>query len=95
MGLGMVEAAAASGALRPGGTVIEATAGNTGIALGLVTIARGYRLVLVIPDKMSEEKVAHARALGAEIVITGLHSSDRPGRAKRRSGGTMTRRRVR
>lgn len=70
MGLAMVQAAEASGALRPGGTVIEATAGNTGIALGLVTIARGYRLVLVIPDKMSEEKIAHARALGAEIHMT-------------------------
>ena len=70
MGLAMVEAAEASGALRAGGTVIEATAGNTGIALALVCIPRGYRVVLVIPDKMSAEKIAHARALGAEIHIT-------------------------
>ena len=70
MGLAMVEAAEASGALRPGGTVIEATAGNTGIALALVCIPRGYRVVLVIPDKMSAEKIAHARALGAEIHMT-------------------------
>ena len=66
----MIEAAEAGGQLKPGGTIIEATAGNTGLALALVGGAMGYRTVLVIPDKMSQEKIAHLRALGAEIVMT-------------------------
>ncbi len=66
----MIEAAEQSGALAPGDTIVEATAGNTGIGLALVAAIKGYRLVLVIPDKMSAEKIAHARALGAEIVLT-------------------------
>ena len=70
IGLKMIEAAEASGALKPGGTVIEATAGNTGLGLALVCAAKGYRLVLVIPDKMAVEKINHLRALGAEIHIT-------------------------
>src|SRR5690349_16203986 len=70
MALYMVKAAEESGALPPGGTIIEATAGNTGLGLGLVAIAKGYRLVLVIPDKMSQEKIAHLRAMGAEIHLT-------------------------
>ncbi len=70
MGLYMVQAAEDSGELKPGGTIIEATAGNTGLGLALVAIAKGYRLVLVIPDKMSQEKIAHLRAMGAEIHLT-------------------------
>lgn len=70
MGLAMVEAAEASGALAPGGTIIEATAGNTGIALAMVTIARGYKLVLVVPDKMSGEKIAQMTAMGADVRMT-------------------------
>lgn len=70
IGLKMIEAAEASGALKPGGTVIEATAGNTGLGLALVCAAKGYRLVLVIPDKMAVEKINHLRALGAEIHVT-------------------------
>jgi cystathionine beta-synthase len=66
----MIEAAEADGRLQPGGTLVEATAGNTGIALALVGGAKGYRTVLVIPDKMSQEKIFHLRALGAEIVMT-------------------------
>ena len=66
----MIEAAETGGQLKPGGTIIEATAGNTGLALALVGGAMGYRTVLVIPDKMSQEKIAHLRALGAEIVMT-------------------------
>src|SRR5438270_8648904 len=66
----MIETAERSGALREGGTIVEATAGNTGIGLALVAAVKGYRLILVIPDKMSSEKIAHARALGAEINIT-------------------------
>lgn len=70
MALAMIEAAEQSGELRPGRTIVEATAGNTGIGLALVAAIKGYQLILVIPDKMSPEKIAHARALGAEIVLT-------------------------
>src|SRR5436305_9811747 len=68
--LAMVEAAERDGQLAPGGTIIEATAGNTGLGLALVAAAEGYRIVLVIPDKMSQEKIAHVRALGAEVRLT-------------------------
>ncbi|MDA7981632.1 MAG: pyridoxal-phosphate dependent enzyme [Alphaproteobacteria bacterium] len=68
--LSMIEAAEASGALRPGGVVVEATAGNTGLGLALVGALKGYRVVLVIPDKMAREKILHLRALGAEVVLT-------------------------
>jgi cystathionine beta-synthase len=68
--LSMIEAAESEGKLKPGGTVIEATAGNTGLGLALVAGAKGYRVVLVIPDKMSQEKISHVRALGAEVVLT-------------------------
>jgi cystathionine beta-synthase len=68
--LSMIAAAEADGHLPPGGTIVEATAGNTGLGLALVAARKGYRLVLVIPDKMSHEKVAHLRALGAEVVMT-------------------------
>jgi cystathionine beta-synthase len=67
--LTMIEAAEREGTLRPGGTVIEATAGNTGLGLALVAGAKGYRVLLVIPDKMSQEKIFHVRALGAEVRI--------------------------
>lgn len=70
IGLKMVEAAEAEGRLKPGGTVIEATAGNTGLGLALVCAAKGYKLILVIPDKMAVEKINHLRALGADIRIT-------------------------
>src|ERR671916_12294 len=66
----MMEAAEADGRLKPGGTIIEATAGNTGVGLALVGASKGYRTLLVVPDKMSREKVLHAKALGAEVVIT-------------------------
>src|SRR5213075_24059 len=68
--LPMIEAAEDEGKLRPGGTVVEATAGNTGLGLALVAGAKGYRVVLVIPDKMSQEKISHVKALGAEVRIT-------------------------
>jgi len=70
IGLAMIEAAERDGRLQPGGTIVEATAGNTGLGLALVAAQKGYRLVLVIPDKMSADKVRHLRALGAEIVLT-------------------------
>ncbi|MCK0509279.1 pyridoxal-phosphate dependent enzyme [Aromatoleum anaerobium] len=66
----MIDAAERDGRIRAGGTLIEATAGNTGLALALVGLAKGYRTKLVIPDKMSQEKIFHLRALGAEIVMT-------------------------
>ena len=68
--LAMIEAAERDGRLQPGGTVVEATAGNTGIGLALVASAKGYRCLLVIPDKMSQEKISHVRALGAEVRLT-------------------------
>ena len=70
IGLAMVEAAERDGRLQPGGTVVEATAGNTGLGLALVARAKGYRVVLVVPDKMSTEKVLHLKALGAEVHLT-------------------------
>ncbi|MBI4276175.1 MAG: pyridoxal-phosphate dependent enzyme, partial [Rhizobiales bacterium] len=66
----MLEAAEADGRLRPGGTIVEATAGNTGLGLALVAGQKGYRTLLVVPDKMSREKILHARAMGAEVVLT-------------------------
>jgi cystathionine beta-synthase len=66
----MIEAAEENGDLKEGGTVVEATAGNTGVGLALVASRKGYRTVLIVPDKMSREKILHARALGAEVVVT-------------------------
>src|SRR6185369_15595896 len=66
----MIEAAETDGRLRPGGTIIEATAGNTGLGLALVGGRKGYRTLLVVPDKMAREKVLHAKAMGAEVVTT-------------------------
>ncbi|MAH73174.1 MAG: cystathionine beta-synthase [Cellvibrionales bacterium TMED49] len=68
--LTIIEEAEKSGALGVGGTIIEATAGNTGIALALVAAIKGYRIILVIPDKMSREKILHLEGLGAEVVLT-------------------------
>lgn len=68
--LAMIDAFERNGRLRPGGTLVEATAGNTGLGLALVAALKGYRLILVIPDKMSREKVLHLKALGAEVVMT-------------------------
>jgi cystathionine beta-synthase len=68
--LSMVEAAEREGKLKAGGTIIEATAGNTGLGLALVAVCKGYRLLLVVPDKMSQEKIFHLRAMGAEVVMT-------------------------
>src|SRR3546814_12629383 len=68
IGLAMIEAAEKDGRLRPGGTIVEATAGNTGLGLALVAAQKGYRLILVIPDKLSADKIRHLRALGAEEI---------------------------
>jgi len=70
IGLSMIEEAERRGDLRPGATIVEATAGNTGLGLALVAAQKGYRLLLVIPDKMSQEKIFNLRAMGAEVVLT-------------------------
>jgi cystathionine beta-synthase len=69
-GRSMIDAAEASGELAPGGHIVEATAGNTGIGLALVAALRGYKLTLVLPDRMSQEKVLHLKALGARCILT-------------------------
>jgi cystathionine beta-synthase len=68
--LSMIEAAENDGRLKPGGTIIEATAGNTGLGLAEVAVPKGYKLVLVVPDKMAREKILHLRALGVEVRLT-------------------------
>lgn len=68
--LSMIAQAEADGLLKPGGRVVEATAGNTGIALALVAALKGYRVTVVMPDKMSDEKISHLRAMGAEVILT-------------------------
>ncbi len=70
IGLSMIEGAEREGRLRPGGTLVEATAGNTGLGLALVAAAKGYHLILVVPDKMAREKIFHLRAMGAEVRLT-------------------------
>lgn len=69
IGLTMIEAAEKEGLLEPGGTIIEATAGNTGVGLALVSVIKGYRIIFVMPDKMSEDKISLLKAYGAEVVI--------------------------
>lgn len=68
--LSMIDEAQKQGLLLPGGTIVEATAGNTGLGLALIAAQRGYKLILVVPDKMSREKIFHLRALGAQVVLT-------------------------
>ena len=70
VGLYLIESAERAGKIKPGGTLIEATAGNTGLGLALVAGQKGYRLQLVIPDKMSQEKIFHLRAMGADVTLT-------------------------
>ena len=70
IGMSMIQEAEQRGDLKPGMTIVEATAGNTGLGLALVAAQKGYRLVLVIPDKMSQEKIFNLRAMGAEVVLT-------------------------
>ncbi len=70
VGLSMIENAEKNGIIKPGDTLIEATAGNTGLGLALAASRKGYKLILVIPDKMSQEKISHLRAMGADIILT-------------------------
>ncbi len=70
IGLSMIEAAERAGHIKPGATLVEGTAGNTGIGLALVAQQKGYKLILVVPDKMSREKIFNLKAMGAEVVLT-------------------------
>src|SRR5262245_38207512 len=78
IGLSMVDAAERDGSLRPGGTIIEGTSGNTGTGLALAAIARGYRCIFTTTDKQSPEKISILKALGAEVVVcpTNVHPKD-------------------
>jgi cystathionine beta-synthase len=70
IGISMIEEAERRGDIKPGDTLVEATAGNTGIGLALVAAQKGYHMILVLPDKMSQEKIFNLRAMGAEVVLT-------------------------
>jgi cystathionine beta-synthase len=69
IGLRMIEAAERDGLLRPGGTIVEPTSGNTGVGLAMAAAIKGYRMIFVMPDKMSQEKISLLRAFGAEVVV--------------------------
>src|ERR671921_953819 len=70
IGPAIIEAAERDGLLRPGGTIVEPTSGNTGVGLAIAAASKGYRCIFVMPDKMSQEKISMLRAYGAEVVIT-------------------------
>ena len=70
IGISMIEEAEKRGEIEPGDTLVEATAGNTGLGLALVAAQKGYKLILVLPDKMSQEKIFNLRAMGADVVLT-------------------------
>ena len=70
LGIAMIDAAEASGALKPGGTIVEATSGNTGIAVAMVAAARGYKSIFTMPESVSKERRKLIRAFGAELVLT-------------------------
>ena len=69
IGLAMIEAAEREGRLKPGGLIVEATSGNTGVGLAVAAAVKGYRCIFTMPDKMSQEKARLLRALGAEVII--------------------------
>jgi len=70
LGVAMIDAAEASGELKPGGTIVEATSGNTGIAVAMVAAARGYKAIMTMPESVSKERRKLIRAYGAELVLT-------------------------
>src|SRR6266849_6449214 len=70
IGLAIIEAAERSGALKPGGVIVEGTSGNTGVGLAIAAALKGYRCIFTIPDKMSQEKVRLLKAFGADVIVT-------------------------
>jgi cystathionine beta-synthase len=78
IGVALIEAAEKEGLLRPGGTIVEGTSGNTGIGIAVAAAVKGYRCVFTIPDKMSDEKVRLLRAFGAEVIVTPTVDPDHP-----------------
>src|SRR5947199_3184222 len=70
IGIAMLEAAEREGRIKPGGTIIEGTSGNTGMGLALAAAIKGYQCIFTMPDKMSQEKIDALRALGAEVIVT-------------------------
>lgn len=78
IGVAIIEDAERSGRLKPGGTIVEATSGNTGVGLAIAAIAKGYQCIFTIPDKMSVEKVKLLKAFGAEVIVTPTVTPDHP-----------------
>lgn len=78
IGVALIEAAEKEGRLRPGGTIVEGTSGNTGIGIAVAAAVKGYRCVFTIPDKMSDEKIRLLRAFGAEVIVTPTVEPDHP-----------------